>query len=76
MAKVICNVFMSIPSPCISQCQMDVVSKLCKGCWRTIDEIIAWSSHDDEAKKQVWRLIEQRKITKQNSVDAKDKTEL
>jgi uncharacterized protein len=55
---------------------MDVVSKLCKGCWRTIDEIIAWSSHDDEAKKQVWRLIEQRKITKQNSVDAKDKTEL
>lgn len=52
---------MSIPSPCISLCQMDDVSKLCKGCWRTIDEIIAWSSHDDEAKKQVWALIALRK---------------
>jgi uncharacterized protein len=42
---------------------MDDVSKLCKGCWRTIDEIIAWSSRDDEAKKAVWLLIEQRKET-------------
>ena len=52
---------MSIPSPCVSLCQMDDVSKLCKGCWRTIDEIITWSSRDDEVKKAVWLLIEQRK---------------
>ena len=61
MATVIIKYFMSIPSPCISLCQMDEVSKLCLGCWRTIDEIITWSSHDDEAKKAVWLLIEQRK---------------
>jgi predicted Fe-S protein YdhL (DUF1289 family) len=40
---------------------MDETTRLCKGCWRTIEEIIAWSSHDDEAKKQVWALIEYRK---------------
>jgi uncharacterized protein len=53
---------MSIPSPCISLCQIDDISKLCIGCWRTIDEIIAWSSNDDDAKKAVWLLIEQRKV--------------
>jgi uncharacterized protein len=53
---------MSIPSPCISLCQIDDISKLCIGCWRTIDEIIAWSSNDDDAKKTVWLLIEQRKV--------------
>jgi uncharacterized protein len=52
---------MSILSPCISLCQIDEVSKLCKGCWRTIDEIITWSSRDDEAKQAIWLLIEQRK---------------
>jgi uncharacterized protein len=40
---------------------MDELSKLCKGCWRTIDEIITWSSRDDDAKQAVWLLIEQRK---------------
>jgi uncharacterized protein len=53
---------MSIPSPCISLCQIDDISKLCIGCWRTIDEIIAWSSNDDDAKKAVWLLIEKRKV--------------
>lgn len=52
---------MSIPSPCISLCQIDEVSKFCNGCMRTIDEIISWSSNDDNAKKAVWLLIEQRK---------------
>lgn len=41
---------------------MDESSGLCKGCRRTIDEIVAWSSYDDMAKKAVWLLINQRKI--------------
>ena len=52
---------MDISSPCISLCEMDEDTRLCKGCWRTIEEIIAWSSHDDEEKKQVLALIEERK---------------
>jgi predicted Fe-S protein YdhL (DUF1289 family) len=31
------------------------------GCWRTIDEIVAWSSDSDETKKKVWALIALRK---------------
>jgi uncharacterized protein len=53
---------MPILSPCNSVCKMDQKSSLCLGCWRTIDEIVAWSSYDDMTKKAVWLLIEQRKI--------------
>jgi predicted Fe-S protein YdhL (DUF1289 family) len=32
----------------------------CEGCFRTIDEIRQWSSADDQAKRTIWALIEQR----------------
>jgi predicted Fe-S protein YdhL (DUF1289 family) len=34
---------------------------LCEGCWRSIDEIAAWSRMDDDAKRAVWLLIEERR---------------
>jgi predicted Fe-S protein YdhL (DUF1289 family) len=40
---------------------MDAPSGLCKGCWRTISEIVAWSKLDDDSKLAVWTLIAQRK---------------
>jgi predicted Fe-S protein YdhL (DUF1289 family) len=39
---------------------MDAPSSLCTGCWRTIDEIVAWGALDDAGKQQVWTLIHQR----------------
>jgi uncharacterized protein len=39
---------------------MHAPSGLCEGCLRTIDEIAAWSTMDDDTKRRVWRLIEQR----------------
>ncbi len=33
-------------SPCIGVCQMDPVTELCRGCWRTIGEIASWSGLD------------------------------
>jgi uncharacterized protein len=49
-----------VPSPCISVCRMHAASGLCEGCLRTLDEIAAWSTMDDDTKRRVWRLIEQR----------------
>jgi predicted Fe-S protein YdhL (DUF1289 family) len=40
---------------------MDTASGLCEGCLRTIDEIAAWGSMDDAAKRQVWQRLEQRR---------------
>lgn len=49
-----------VPSPCINVCRMDAATGLCAGCLRTIDEIAAWSTLDDDAKRAVWLRVEQR----------------
>ena len=49
-----------VPSPCISVCQMDATSGLCKGCHRTLDEIRLWSQSGDAAKLLVWQQVEAR----------------
>ena len=49
-----------IPSPCISICRMNDTTALCEGCFRTRDEIAAWSGADDAGKRAVWRTIGQR----------------
>lgn len=50
----------NVPSPCISVCVMDEARGLCRGCWRTLDEIAAWSTLRDEDKRAVWGHIAQR----------------
>ena len=50
-----------VASPCTSVCRMDPRSGWCEGCLRNIDEIVAWGSLDDAAKRRIWTLIEQRR---------------
>lgn len=52
---------MSVPSPCIQVCAMDDHRQLCKGCWRTLDEIAAWSALGNAEKLLVWKRIRMRK---------------
>lgn len=47
-------------SPCISVCRLNDASGMCDGCFRTRDEITAWGNADDERKRSIWTLIEQR----------------
>jgi uncharacterized protein len=49
-----------VPSPCISICRVDADSGWCDGCLRTLGEISAWSRLDNDGKRGVWRIIEQR----------------
>ena len=49
-----------MPSPCISVCRIDADSGWCDGCLRTLGEISAWSQLDNDGKRGVWRIIEQR----------------
>ena len=49
-----------VPSPCINLCQMEPATGLCKGCLRTIDEIVAWGSAGDDYKRAVWAEIRRR----------------
>jgi uncharacterized protein len=60
-ARLICaGLDGDVPSPCLSVCRMDPARQLCEGCFRTIDEIAAWSRMRDEAKREVWEAIGQR----------------
>jgi predicted Fe-S protein YdhL (DUF1289 family) len=46
---------------------MDPATGWCEGCLRTIDEIIAWGSLDDEGKQAVWEALSKRRA---QAVDA------
>ena len=50
-----------LPSPCISLCEMNRDTGLCKGCWRNIDEIMDWSVASEAEKLQIWTAIRQRR---------------
>jgi predicted Fe-S protein YdhL (DUF1289 family) len=60
----------SVPSPCISVCQMEEASGLCLGCRRTIDEIRDWIILTPEEKRAVLARIEQRKGRLAGAADA------
>lgn len=49
------------PSPCVDVCRMNAATGWCEGCFRTIDEIAAWSSADAAEKRDVLRRVEARK---------------
>ncbi len=42
-----------IESPCIKVCVIDAESKLCTGCWRTLDEIAAWTTLPPETRSRI-----------------------
>jgi predicted Fe-S protein YdhL (DUF1289 family) len=46
-----------VPSPCIQVCRIDADSGWCDGCQRSLDEIAAWSTMDEAARRAVWRQV-------------------
>lgn len=59
----VCRHEQNIPSPCVSVCVMNPSRGLCAGCFRTLDEIAAWSRMPDAGKKQVWSQLVERAQT-------------
>jgi predicted Fe-S protein YdhL (DUF1289 family) len=50
-----------IPSPCIAVCQLDPVTRQCKGCLRTPREIARWPYADNEEKLEILQRLRQRR---------------
>ncbi|MFO1340398.1 MAG: DUF1289 domain-containing protein [Burkholderiaceae bacterium] len=50
-----------VPSPCTSVCKMNPRTGWCEGCFRSIDEIVAWGTMADEDKRRVWALLPARR---------------
>ena len=51
-----------LESPCISVCEVDSETQVCKGCWRSIDEIKIWATSKNNIKLEILRKARQRKI--------------
>ncbi|UUZ65967.1 DUF1289 domain-containing protein [Polaromonas sp. P1(28)-13] len=39
---------------------MSAATGWCEGCFRTRDEIAAWSRADDDSKRGIWKIVERR----------------
>jgi predicted Fe-S protein YdhL (DUF1289 family) len=51
---------MIVESPCIKRCCVNE-DHICTGCFRSVDEIVAWTRSDNEQKQHVLATSLQRK---------------
>ncbi|QIH11694.1 MULTISPECIES: DUF1289 domain-containing protein [unclassified Pseudomonas] len=54
------NVSPAVRSPCISLCRLDE-EKICRGCFRHVEDIREWRSADDERRRVICDQALQRK---------------
>lgn len=50
-----------IPSPCIAVCELDPVSRLCRGCLRSPREIARWPYADNAEKLAIVQELRARR---------------
>ncbi|MBA4319994.1 MAG: DUF1289 domain-containing protein, partial [Flavobacterium sp.] len=50
-----------IKSPCVKKCNYNYREKICSGCHRTIQEIMAWPSLSNKEKELVLQKVTERK---------------
>ncbi|MRI32520.1 DUF1289 domain-containing protein [Endozoicomonas sp. OPT23] len=50
-----------VSSPCIRQCELNE-SNICKGCYRSLDEIARWGKAANQDRKLIVRKARQRLI--------------
>ena len=51
----------TVASPCNSICTIDAATRLCIGCYRSLDEIASWMQLSDEQKREVIRALPARR---------------
>ncbi len=49
-----------VPSPCVSVCRMAPDNSVCEGCFRSLDEIRAWSGATSSERRAIWLRLLQR----------------
>ncbi len=48
-------------TPCVNICELDKEKNICKGCFRTVDEITKWIFFEDEERDEIIGSLEKRK---------------
>ena len=55
------NCVTPIASPCVNCCEINPANGFCRGCFRTLEEIAAWSSANETEKKRICLRLPERK---------------
>jgi len=55
------RIFGGTSSPCVDVCDMDYAANVCRGCYRTMDEISAWGFSNEDEKQRILKNTEERK---------------
>jgi predicted Fe-S protein YdhL (DUF1289 family) len=53
-----------VASPCTGVCRLDPATGWCVGCLRSLDEIAAWGTLDDAARRQVLDRVAVRRVSR------------
>ena len=56
-----------IESPCVEVCQLRKGEDICRGCYRTLDEIARWGGMTSAQRRKIMHELRTRK----NTADAK-----
>jgi predicted Fe-S protein YdhL (DUF1289 family) len=51
----------ALETPCISVCDIDLPSGLCRGCGRTRNEIAGWRSFSVSERRRIMAELDERK---------------
>ncbi|MCK0139090.1 DUF1289 domain-containing protein [Aliiroseovarius sp. F47248L] len=51
-----------VESPCVNICVVHPIARICTGCYRSIDEITAWSRLSPDARRAVLKDLPDRKV--------------
>ena len=52
----------AVASPCINVCRMDDDTAFCRGCFRTIEEIVDWSAASNDRRLSILVAVERRRV--------------
>lgn len=61
------------PSPCTGTCTLDPLTKLCRGCARTVEEIMAWPTASGARKHAILAVVGERRHSAPQSVSVRSK---
>lgn len=53
----------SIKPPCIGRCSCTLGDDVCRGCFRTADEVRDWNGYTQEQKRQVIKMAVARRVS-------------
>jgi uncharacterized protein len=60
-----------IESPCNKVCVINEATGLCRGCYRTLDEIARWGMMSDEEREEVIGKLAER-ATRSSAAEVRD----